>query len=481
MKTPESNWLEKMVVYSAGQANVLPLTSRCNLRCRFCSHQGNPPEFKLPFLPDRPLQEVEAVAEYLDPRRKVVIGESATKIPEGEPLLYPQLIPLLCRLRQRFPGTAVQITTNGIELTEELVSVLADLTPLEVVVSLNSATPEGRWQLMGDPQPLRAINGVERLARWGVPFHGSIVLMPQLVGWDDIEYTIGFLEGQGCRTVRLLIPGCTDWGLSRGQPAGFSLSEWVGLAPRLEELRSRFDLPITMEPPIWPSGAGQPGTLLAALVEGVIRGSAAEIAGLREGDVILRVDGERVFSRVDAFERIRKADQPWVTVARGEREFEVRMAKTAEEASGLVMNYDFDPVLARRIYHQTLAGGFLLLTSALAAPVLTAALVRCRAESEDPSAFTCRDMEEAVAYLQECDIHLQVVPNALLGGNIGCAGLLTVSDLLAGYQQFQMKHPRVKVRQVLVPDVAFDHRGEDLSGRGYRDLEAAIGRPVRPA
>ncbi|MDH7478532.1 MAG: radical SAM protein [Syntrophomonadaceae bacterium] len=468
-----------MIVYSASQANVLPLTSRCNLRCRFCSHQGNPPDFKLPFLSDRPLKELEVLAGYLDPRRKVVIGESATKIPEGEPLLYPQLVPLLCHLRRRFPRMSVQITTNCIELTEELASVMADLQPLELVVSLNSATPEGRRRLMGDPRPLRAINGVERLGRWGVPFHGSIVLMPQLVGWDDIEYTIGFLEGQGCRMVRLLMPGFTDWGHSRGQPAEFSLGDWYKLAPRLEELRSRFDLPIIMEPPIWPSPT-QPGAMLAGLVEGVIRGSDAERAGLREGDVILQVNGERVFSRVDAFERIRRAGQPRVTVARGEREFEVRIAKTAGEASGMVMSYDFDPVLARKTYHQTLAGGFLLLTSVLAAPMLAAALTCCWAESEGLINPPLQDLEEAIAYLQQRDIYLQVVSNNLLGGNIGCAGLLTVSDLLAGYQQFQIRHPQVKLRQVLVPDAAFDHHGEDLCGRGFWDLEAAIGKPVRP-
>lgn len=458
MRRREEEWLEELITYSVSRANVLPLTSRCNTRCRFCSHLGNPPGFRLPFMPDLSWEKAVSLLEFLDREQKIVIGESATRIPEGEPLLFPDLIPLLQVLRRRFPFTAIQLTTNGIGLTAEMAAAMAELPPLEVVVSLNSSTAEGRWVLMGDREPGRAISGVEVLARQGVPFHGSIVVMPDLVGWGDVEQTLGFLEGQGCQTVRLMMPGYTDWGKARGQAGGFSLEEWFQIRPRVEEMRSRFCLPIIMEPAVLADEDLNPRRVLAARVDGVIKGSPAWEAGIRGGDEVLRVEGQAVFSRVDGFEMIKKAANPRVEIARSSAAaYQAVINKVPGQSSGLVMSYDADPRLIQRIKNTGSAGPSLVLTSTLAYPVLSTALAAVQVEG----------------------IHLQVAPNRLLGGNIGCAGLLTVNDLMEGYREFKRRNPRQELRQVIVPEIAFDHRGEDLIGRSCREMQSEAGIPVR--
>ncbi|NPV92562.1 MAG: PDZ domain-containing protein [Firmicutes bacterium] len=293
--------------------------------------------------------------------------------------------------------------------------------------------------------------GVESLARRGIPFHGSLVLMPEAVGWEDIEQTVSFLDGQGCRTIRLLMPGYTDWGRSRGQSAGMSLSDWDSLGDRVDELRDRYRTPITTEPALWDRDGR--GATLSARVEGVIKGSPAAAAGLRSGDQITEVDGIKVFSRVDAFERVRQSGCPRLKVVRRDgrpvKELEIQVAKSPGESSGLVMNYDIAPQLVRRIKDRAVGGGTLVLTSRLAGPVLKAAGLD--------------------------GVFIQAAANQTLGGNIGCAGLLTVSDLVEGFHEFRDRSPGMDLQRVLVPEIAFDHRGEDLTGRGFWEIESLTG------
>ncbi|MFO7819200.1 MAG: hypothetical protein R6V17_03080 [Halanaerobacter sp.] len=76
---------EQLAVISAQQDNILPITSVCNLDCKFCSHKGNPPEVKTFASGHRPLKEIRSLIDFLSADRKIIIGESATKIEEGEP------------------------------------------------------------------------------------------------------------------------------------------------------------------------------------------------------------------------------------------------------------------------------------------------------------------------------------------------------------------------------------------------------------
>ena len=72
--------------------------------------------------------------------------------------------------------------------------------------------------------------------------------------------------------------------------------------------------------------------------------------------------------------------------------------------------------------------------------------------------------------LQKLGANYLVLPvkSRFFGGNIGCAGLLTVEDYLWAVTKV------LKVRKpdyLLLPGISFDDRGRDLTGRSYLEIE----------
>jgi len=102
---------QQLAILSAQQSNILAITSVCNVRCLFCSHQGNPSNVRTFSSGHRSFEEIEEIIEFIDKNKKIVIGESITRICEGEPFTHPQIIAILKLLRRKFPKTLIQITT----------------------------------------------------------------------------------------------------------------------------------------------------------------------------------------------------------------------------------------------------------------------------------------------------------------------------------------------------------------------------------
>ncbi|TLM91263.1 MAG: radical SAM protein, partial [Actinobacteria bacterium] len=227
---------------------------------------------------------------------KIVIGESVTRIIEGEPFTHPEIRTVLTIIRERFPSTTVQLTTNGTLLDRAMAGFLAGLKPVELNLSLNSSCPATRTMLMSDRQAGQAIAAAELLREHRIPYHGSIVAMPHLTVWTDLEETVRYLAVQGARTIRIFRPGFSGLAPAELQvPPGL----WADLIAFVVKLRQEISVPLTVEP--------VPQTDLKAGVTGVIIDSPAQRAGIRPGDIVIKVRGEAAFSRVDAFEKVRQA------------------------------------------------------------------------------------------------------------------------------------------------------------------------------
>ena len=140
----------ELILRSAQEHGVLPLTSKCNVACLFCSNRQNPPDIRAFDIETLTLEQIDEILSYMTPKKKIVIGESATRINEGEPLTHPDFIEVLRKIRKRFPETLIQITTNGSLLTDSLAAQIRDLEPLEIFLSLNSASSAMRFALMND-------------------------------------------------------------------------------------------------------------------------------------------------------------------------------------------------------------------------------------------------------------------------------------------------------------------------------------------
>jgi len=427
--------------------NILPLTSTCNVRCLFCSHRMNPGGVEVFHIPPRSLEEVEHTLSFMDPKRPVVIGESVTRIIEGEPFTHSQIDAILRMVRSYFPQTIIRVTTNGSLLDEDRINLLSSLGNVEVYLSLNSCSELGRSLLMADDRPFQAIKSAELLKKSGVAFHGSVVAMPHLVGWDDLDETIRYLCHNGALTVRVFLPGFTS---SAPPSLRFEHSLWEALDAFVRRLRRETPVPVTCEPPCL--------TGLEAKVAGVMGGSPAAVGGICSGDVILNINGRPVLSRVSAFKKVFESGVSDITLHRETEVLSVKVEKMPKERSGLVMDYDLDPrildAIAGAVRRRGVSGA-LVLTSRLFGPLLRMALGQ---------------------YWQgEADIEVLEVDSIFFGGSIKAAGLLTLEDFSATLDDYITQGWKREFQLALLPGQAFDKRGRDLTRRSYLELQERYG------
>lgn len=438
---------EPLILYSIRHYNILPLTSRCNVHCVFCSHGQNPKNVYTYYVENSNLERVKQWAQYLDGRKKIVIGESATKICEGEPLAHPQIKEILRFLRQSFPETLLQLTTNGILLDEAMVEFLVELAPVELYLSINSITGEGRKQLMADGKT-SGLDLLKRLQKASLPYHGSLVAMPWLVGWEDVVQTVEALDAHGAKTIRIFLPGFTKYAPARLR---FSPQLWEELSLAVADLKQKIATPITLEPPYLKDLQGQVG--------GVMEDSPAALAGLKAGDIIETIEGQKVFSRVEAFYQLLEAQDPFLEIRRNGEKIKVVVKKAKGEASGVVMDYDLsfreiEDVLREIRRHK--ASCPLILASTAGYSLLKEGLEK---------------LAPSVGW------EILAVPNQFFGGSIIAAGLLVVEDFLQVWHRLD-DNLKKSCDLLLLPAKAFDPQGKDLTGRSYFEVAQKTGKEV---
>jgi hypothetical protein len=443
--------VDRLILDSATQANVLPITSGCDSHCVFCSHKNNPPGVAVAATGRRSLAEITRTIAFLNPGRVITIGESATPIVEGEPLSHPEFAEIVTLVRRVHPDTPLEITTNGRHLTPETVGLLESLGNVSLNVSLNSSSVRGRHVLMGETagEAHRATAGVELLAHSAVPFSGSLVAMPNLTGWDDMRDTVGFLAAGGAVSVRVIVPAFSalaDRSLFPDEASIYGeVREFVAA------LSAESRCPVLVEP----SCASD----LVPVVSGVVMDSPAWRAGVRAGDVFEEINGTRPRSRVDAWQRLLPRGEVRARVLRGDRAVDVSWTNRSEGDAGIVVEYDFDPARAGKVRELVAEshGKSLLLNSELGYEVVR-------------SVLRMWGIGEAVA-------EAVAIKNRTFGGTIKASGLLTVDDYLEGYLAWRSSHPDSPT-QVLVPLESFNSVGFDLRHRHYSELQGAIGLPV---
>jgi len=447
-------------VAEAEAVGILPLTSTCNLRCVFCSNRANPPGLRVHFIAPRPLDELRKSVGRLARRRRppeaVVIGESASRICEGEPLTHPDFDEAVQLVRQSLPGCLLRLTTNGTLLDSRRAGLLAALAPVEVTLSLNTVSRRAFRTLHGVDHDPRL--PVHLLAEAGLPWTASVVAVPALTGRSDLPAAARFVAAHGARLLRVFVPGHTFRTPAEVRALLPSAAEVAAL---VEEARAAAPgLPVTLEPPLLSD--------LEPRLVGVLPGSPAARAGLGPGDVLTHVEGEPPFSRVDAFRRcveaLRRAGRVRLgTAGRGDLVLDRQAGVLGGEGAaisggGLVLDRDVDPediLVVGRLARRLGVVRSTVLTSTLAAPVLEAAF---RAAGRLPGG-------EGLP-----PTRVLTVPSKTFGGSIGCAGLLTVADLASALRD----HPPGPGEAVFLPPVAFDRLGLDLLGVPAGRLKALL-------
>ena len=162
----------------------IALTSRCNLRCLYCHHEG----------------EVEPNGEISD---EMVIGVAqaaaaldvrSLKLTGGEPLLRRGLAGLIARMP---PQMKISLTTNGIYLAEQAAS-LARVGLDRVNVSLDSLRSDTYRAITGGREKdlVRVLQGLDAAAEAGLlPIKLNVVVLKQ--NEAEIPAIIDFCRERG--------------------------------------------------------------------------------------------------------------------------------------------------------------------------------------------------------------------------------------------------------------------------------------------
>jgi MoaA/NifB/PqqE/SkfB family radical SAM enzyme len=212
LQTEEAIFFEEWL--AAGQPpEQLSISSVCNARCLFCSNRMNPFPIKQNVfreIKDVKLQLSLGSANY---DGGIYMSDSLPgRISEGEAFLHPQFFEILTLVREKFLTNILHFTTNGSLLDEPFVRKLAPFRPFEINISLHSTQPALWARIFQRPQKLAhiALKSLYLFKKHHIDFTGTIVPLPRICGWDDIEQTFAFLVDEGAKSIILWWPGFSE-------------------------------------------------------------------------------------------------------------------------------------------------------------------------------------------------------------------------------------------------------------------------------
>lgn len=167
-------------------AQIVPVR-RCNLSCAYCNeHDGS--------------ADPVPTCEMLDRvDRLAALGTSTIGLSGGEPLLHPDILEIIRRIRQR--GCLAQVLTNGYLLTPELIRKLNRAGLDRLQISIDNLTP--------DEVSRKSLSLLDRKLGW-------------LAGHATFDVSINSVLGDGIRNPRDAFAVA-----SRARELGFSVT--VGL------------------------------------------------------------------------------------------------------------------------------------------------------------------------------------------------------------------------------------------------------------
>lgn len=199
----------------------LSVTSRCNLRCRYCLPDGAPPE------PPNLLgfDELTRLAAAF-----TVLGVNRIRLTGGEPLVRRGLTQMVASLAE-LPGIEdLSLTTNGV-LLQRHAAALKAAGLNRINVSLDSLVPRRIRGLVGADVLSRILGGLDAADTAGLrPVKLNMVVMDG-INDGDVEEMAEFCARRGY-ILRLIEP----------MPMGDVYSRPADMSAILMRLRHRFDL-----------------------------------------------------------------------------------------------------------------------------------------------------------------------------------------------------------------------------------------------
>ncbi|ASY66531.1 hypothetical protein SJ05684_b55490 (plasmid) [Sinorhizobium sojae CCBAU 05684] len=432
----------------------------CNVSCKFCYLFGNPGNLAIA-RGTRVIRQDE-----VETRLRYFLADTGQALfhaewENNETLVDPKLPQLLPRLREA-SDKPFFFVTNGNPLTPAMLDLLASVKPVHVIVSINSANPELRADVMRESKTrrARALEGLYGLDDRGISFGISLAAFPEFP-IDDLQATIEHVATLRAAYVRINLPGYTRY-LPPEHPFD-TPSTWARVTEWARALRAHVRLPILVIPSAFEENLYHDDPV-AARVIGTIPNSPADRAGLRPGDVIERIGLLPVTSRASA--------QALLSLDRGDARLTVRRGAA-------VHTLCLDATAGAFPYVGESYGKYRFPKGMVLAPSLSDADIRQVCDQIDDYGaknawvFTSRLMMPAVRrLLAPYDlwdrVRLVPVDNHYLGGNIQVLDMATIGDMTRHVEAETTAAARPDL--LLSPGTGFNREGRDLLGRHWKDL-----------
>ena len=131
----------------------ISLTNNCNLRCSYCM-----PEKRISDVHFFPMNQVLRCVESA-----VSLGITHFRLTGGEPLCYPKIEELLCKIKQIKGVDSVHLTTNGVLLKEKAAQ-LKQAGIDSINVSLDTPDEKEYRVLTGGGKLSNVLDGIRKAA-----------------------------------------------------------------------------------------------------------------------------------------------------------------------------------------------------------------------------------------------------------------------------------------------------------------------------
>lgn len=145
----------------------ISLTNNCNLRCSYCM-----PEKKIADIHFFPEEQVLRCVESA-----VSLDITHFRLTGGEPLCYPEIEKLVCKIKQIKEAASVHLTTNGV-LLKEKAEQLKQAGIDSINVSLDTLDKE-EYRILTGGKLLNVLEGIKKAAELKIPIKINAVLREQ--------------------------------------------------------------------------------------------------------------------------------------------------------------------------------------------------------------------------------------------------------------------------------------------------------------
>lgn len=274
--------------------NQLPISAVCNSHCLFCSNNLNPFPIAKGFFRD--IEDIKlqigAMPANDDPIR---LSDSLPgRIAEGEAFLHPRFFEILDLVRQKFFYNTLCFTTNACMLDAAFLQNLAAYRPIEITVSLHSTQPELWARIFGkkEQDARTALAALPLIKEYGMELIGTIVPLPRLCGWNNLELTYEHFVANGAKEMILYWPGYTvRTPESVVRDLACPLEEFTAFTQRMKE---RFSTPLNPLPDM----AAPLNVPVASIISQTLRGNPKTRGGAYQHVVWLA--SRAAFDRLEA-------------------------------------------------------------------------------------------------------------------------------------------------------------------------------------